>query len=788
MSDQDDLRKEVADLKERLDRSQKVIDALKDRVKKSVKSAGNAYSLFESNILLEDAVARKTRELEKAIAEATASTRAKSEFLANMSHEIRTPMNAITGMTYLLKQTSPTSRQQDYISKIDSSARSLLGIINDILDLSKIEAGRLDLEEIDFNLHKVIEDVTVLIETTASEKHLDFVVSYGNVTNMVFHGDPLRLSQILTNLVNNAVKFTEKGEVGVYVEKLAKDRYRFKVTDTGIGLTEEQQARLFQSFSQADTSTTREYGGTGLGLSICKHLVEMMDGRIWVESEAGRGSRFIFEISLKDIEPITPRVQQFKGKRVLIVDSAPSWQVILKGMLCQVSVHADVAGNTREAKALLTGCEDPYDLILMDWDMPGTDGIQAVGDLQDQCPAMPAAIIMVSACQKEILEQAAREYGFDVYLQKPVNPAVLYDIIAGCFGSGMVRPLSHKAESRSLQQELSTRKGSTLLLVEDNALNREIIRGMLGNSGIIIAEAVNGKEAVDIYTADPGQYEMILMDLQMPVMDGYTATKEIRNVDAAVPIIAVSANAMKGDIEKSKRFGMNDHINKPIDAEELFETILAHIPKKCDRSPENGSGDFQSQTPAALLKLKSIDTRAGLARMAGDVDLYVKILKDFSENYDGMARKLPGYIQHDRNKARRVVHTIKGLSANIGARDLHDRSVLFEDGLCLAQFDPFKTALQQVVDEIKESGLGKNTPALHRDHKSPISPSRQDALTAQLVEAVKKRRPQLIKPVIDEMNQYDLDDHTAQLLHQITPLVEKYKFGEVLKLLNSDGV
>ncbi|OGR23138.1 MAG: hypothetical protein A2277_06325 [Desulfobacterales bacterium RIFOXYA12_FULL_46_15] len=786
MSGMEELEKLVADLEKKLRNQEKINHALKDRVKRSVRSTGDSYSMFESNILLQDAVHKKTRELEKAIVAATASTRAKSEFLANMSHEIRTPMNAITGMAYLLKQTDPTPRQHDYITKIETSAYALLRIINDILDISKIEAGRLDIEAIDFNLHKVIEDVTMLVEMNAAEKNLDFVVSYENDINMDLYGDPLRLAQILTNLVNNAVKFTAEGEVGVYVRSLAKDRFRFEVRDTGIGLTEEQQKRLFKSFSQADAGTTRKYGGTGLGLSICRHLVELMNGRIWVESEYGKGSSFIFEITLKEHDKPKRETGRFADKRVLIVDDTPSWQKILKNMLKQFSVHADVAGSGEEAVTMAGSREKPYDLILMDWRMPGMDGLRAAELIREHCKSMPPTIIMVSAFHQETLQHAAKKQGIDIYLHKPVNPSTLYDIITDFLGTGIVRDYRHKAESHSLKKKLTTLKGSTLLLAEDNPLNREIICGMLDQSGIIITEARNGKEAVDMYQAAPENYELILMDLQMPVMDGYDAAKEIRRIDPKVPIIAVSANAMTSDIEKTRQYGMNEHLNKPVDVEKFFSVLLAYIPQKCPEAQADGQADNQADAgPAAgnLPGFESVDTIAGLKYMMGDADLYARILGDFSENYDGIAEKLSHCISHDKEEAKRIVHTIKGLSAGIGAKSLHEAAVRFDESLAPDFFDPFIRELERVVDEIKESAIQRNDPPLAVNKKKPMSETRRDALMQKLVLAVKRHRPQLIGPVLEELNACHLKDADIQLLKEIIPLVKQYKFKDALDIL-----
>jgi polar amino acid transport system substrate-binding protein len=713
------------------------------------------------------------KQLRVAKESAEAATAEKSSFLANMSHEIRTPMNAIIGMTYLMKQTELTPSQSDYVKKIENSSNALLGIINDILDFSKIEAGKLEIEYIDFDLHQVIENVTTLVELKAYDKNLEFIISYDHSMNTRLHGDPLRLGQVLTNLANNAIKFTKEGEVGIYIKKLDDNRFRFEVRDTGIGLSEDQKSRLFKSFSQADTSTTRKYGGTGLGLAISKQLVEMMGGEIWVESELGKGSSFIFEVDLKEQAIKSEELKKFSNKRVLIVDDTPSWQMILSRHLKGFNIAVTVASSGEEALSKLSD-EGVFDLILMDWKMPNMDGIEAAKLIKERYSDAPPTIIMVSSYRQDSIVSAAKEQGVDVFLQKPINPTLLYQVIMDVFGEGIKQEYRESVSGSSLKKELTTLRGSKILLVEDNAMNQEIIRGMLKDSGMEIDEAVNGEEAVKKWRSN--SYELILMDIQMPVMDGYEATKIIRAEDKEMPIIALTANAMASDVKRTKDAGMNEHLNKPIDVEKLFATLLKYISKKCD-------ADERAQESVAheLPSFKHIDTKVGLSHMVDDIELYKKILKDFATNYSSLSKNISALLQDDTKEAKRVIHTIKGLSANIGAKELHQKSVVFEKSLSDKDMDGFIEALEAVMSELKEADFYEEK--VETVDKKSLDKESRDRLFSELKEALKKRRPKLCEPVLSEIEKYELSQEDEKMYEELKELIKKYKFSDALKLV-----
>ncbi len=738
---------------------------------------GEHYAIGGYLIDITERIKRSEAEQKRQVAEA--ANEAKSTFLANMSHEIRTPMNAITGMIYLLKQTTFTPAQQGYIEKIEISANSLLGIINDILDFSKIEAGKLKLEHIDFDLTAVIDNVTTLVEMKAAEKHLDFIVSYENPVTVKLVGDPLRLGQILTNLVNNAVKFTEKGEVGIYIQKLENSFFRFEVKDTGIGMTPEQKARLFQSFSQADLSTTRKYGGTGLGLTISKRLVEMMDGKIWVESQFGKGTSFIFEIRLGEQSSQTEGIAPFSNKKILIVDDSATWRAILQRMIHQFGIKAEVMSNGQKAIAKICRDHENYDLILMDWHMPDLNGLDTAKTINACCQGhQPATIIMVSAYHKETVMSEATEKEIRAFLTKPINPSSLYNLLLEIFsGVGFKNKYQKDVDSVKLKNELTSLSGSTILLVEDNPINREIICGMLEHSGIVIDEACDGQMAVNLHQQSKDKYELILMDIQMPVMDGYEAISLIREKDSDVPIIALTANAMATDVERALEIGANEHIAKPINVDSLFLNLLKYIPKKCrarDLEAEN-----HSEEP--LPKFRTLDVRAGLRHMMGDRVLYAKVLRNFVSEYENIPATLYTLLDTDKEEAERIAHTLKGLSANIGAHTLHKIAEQFNETLDDLLLQPLEHELKKILAEIKSSPIYKDQDSYI--NKKTISTEARDKLLADLTAAIEKRRPQKINPVLEVLDDARLNPEDRNLIEMLKALIEKYQFKEALEVI-----
>ena len=671
--------------------------------------------------ITEEHAAAETMQRAKAMAENAA--KAKADFLANMSHEIRTPMNAVIGMSHLCLKTDLNAKQRDYVAKIHNAGTSLLGIINDILDFSKIEAGKLDMEHVSFEMDSVMANISTMVAQKVHDKGLELLFDISPNIPPVLIGDSLRLGQILVNLLSNAVKFTEKGEIRLLGEELErtgdKIKLRFTVQDTGIGMTKEQASKLFQAFSQADTSTTRKYGGTGLGLTISKRLVEMMGGDIWVESEPGKGSTFLFTawFGVSDFARRKVVPEKLNRLHVLVVDDNASAREVMEDLLKAIDAKTDLVASGEEAIDAVRRLDanEPYDVVLMDWRMPGLDGIEASRRIKGNKKLKnPPAIIMVTAFGREEVRQEAENSGLDGFLVKPVNQSTLIDALVEIFAPGQKEMGGSAPDATSW--DLS---GLKVLLTEDNEINQQIAIELMEGVGVTVDVANNGRIAVDKMLASEGRgpYDIILMDLQMPEMDGYQATARLRSEArfAKLPIVAMTAHAMAEERDRCLAAGMNGHITKPIDPDTLFRTLASYH--------ATGGTVAKKTVPAkpkdekVLPTIAGIDVAGGLKRVAGNQRLYLSLLKSFAEQQAGAAQAIRDALAtRNVDIAKREAHTVKGVAANLGITALQAvasnlEKVIAEGQAATSLLDVFASELAGAVTAIQASLAGMSPPS-----------------------------------------------------------------------------
>ncbi|RJF96220.1 7TM diverse intracellular signaling domain-containing protein [Noviherbaspirillum saxi] len=730
--------------------------ALADRfnqVKREKESAQQQLvdSLKRSERILEQRVTERTAELSRinqdlreheralkiAKEGAEEASRMKSAFLANMSHEIRTPMNAVIGMAYLALRTELNGKQRDYVEKIHRAAVSLLGIINDILDFSKIEAGKLTIENTDFSLHEVLGNVTTVTSQRASEKGLRYLFDVAEDVPVHLNGDPLRLGQVLINLMSNAIKFTPVGQVQLRCRVVSSSadavELRFEVEDTGIGMTIEQQGRLFHAFSQADDSTTRKYGGTGLGLAISRRLVEMMGGSMSLHSEAGAGSTFgfclRFGLGSLTVATLPGLPERLLGCRVLVVDDNPAAREILSDLVQGFHLHVDAVESAAHALTAIRRSDgsQPYDLVLADVGMPGMNGLELASAIADSELAHQPKIILVTAFGRDDVIRQAENVPVAAVLFKPIDQSRLYDTFVTALAQD-----GAAQSSQTVRRTLPRFDGSRVLLVEDNEVNQQIAREMLAATGLQVDVANNGRIALEkLFAGGPHAYDLVLMDIQMPEIGGHAATRRIRMDPryAGLPVLAMTAHATAEERAECVRSGMQDHITKPINPDHFYQTLMhwltppdvlasdsssvATAIEPLDATVRSAAAGLDPDIPVDIPGFDTVDT---LHRLSNDVDLYHRVLEMLIPSLSAsLGQFSSAAAAGDHAAARSVVHTVHGMAANVGAIELAEYASELEEILARREARPeqlsrFHDLVKQTLSLV-EQGLAQRKVA-----------------------------------------------------------------------------
>ncbi|MDO2947683.1 hybrid sensor histidine kinase/response regulator [Aeromonas simiae] len=685
---------------------------------------------------------RSRRRERAAQQEAARLSRVKGDFIANMSHEIRTPMNAIMGLTYLLEQGGLNDAQRDLVRKIHLAGQALLGIINDILDFSKIESGRLELEHVPFSLEEVLDHVAVIMSTCVGEKHLELVVGSAPAQAPHLVGDALRLEQVLLNLAGNAIKFTESGEVELKVSLQEESeegvRLRFSMRDTGIGISANQQAHIFNAFSQADSSTTRRFGGTGLGLTISRRIVELMGGTLRVNSEVGKGSEFWFDLPFERVanaEALTERLQHIS---LLIADDSDVTRETLERTVDSLGWSACVVSSGEQALHHLLQRGDRFDVIVLDWIMPGLDGLQtcqAIRQAFAEQERSPIIIMATAYSHDELLGQPGAD-GIDMVLHKPVTGSSLYNAVARLLHDK--REHQPAAAPGAVLQRLPEVR---VLLVDDSDINLEVATRLLEREGALVQCAINGERALALLAEPEQAFDVVLMDVQMPIMDGYEATRRLRALPGRehLPVLALTAGVFREQREEALAAGMNDFIAKPLDVELLIATLLRYLPRQV----------YPVTVPAEVSAAEEIDIDTGL-RNWGEASVYLKYLRRFRDDYMSVDKELPEYlVHHQLQEAATLTHKLKGVAGSLSLTDIAQASSELNEAIEQGQdpqplVAPFLAAMERTRLAIEHyAGGGPTQEVVVQDDLS----MQQESLEA-LRQALASEDLELIEPAL----------------------------------------
>ena len=636
---------------------------------------------------------RKVVELDLKYAkeEADRANQVKSSFLARMSHEIRTPLNAVTGMSYILKKSGLTLTQQSYLDKITAASKDVMEIINDILDFSKIESGKVSLETISFNLDEILEHLITIVSFKVEEQGIDLTIERDPTIPLYFFGDPKRLQQILLNLLNNSVKFTEEGGVALKIRSLGsinnKMRFELSVEDTGIGMTPDQIEGLFTPFTQADNTITRRFGGTGLGLSIVKSLVELMDGKIEVSSIPSVGSVFKITLDLLEDQERNDELKRLASElylsdiKTLILDRQPAQALMIQDYLKAFNLHTDVFSDDLLAKkaideAFMKG--HPYHLLIVDYDTPHNKGLHFCIELNKTVWIQQSLkIILMTSFNTDNVFDQLDQAGIGFGINKPIIPSVLFNGIVDLFRQNVVHKL--KPEIKNNQSKgFEVDYLYSVLLCEDNKTNQFIAKSLLEQAGYQVKIADNGQIGVDEIKNNPDQYDIILMDLHMPIKNGYEATQEIRAMNTSIPIVAMTADAITGVDQKCKEVGITHYITKPFDPASLAQVVFDFILNK----KNNLTQTVKTESPQKSMKINHLDQEAGLRNVGGNLQLYKKILKIFSNENQKTGDSLQTALDNNNfEEAVQIVHKIKGSCGTIGAPALYHNAMDLQKAL-----------------------------------------------------------------------------------------------------------